>query len=304
MIGFLIVGEGKVNSHIRAKISNLVKNKKEEVVWTIQDHSFINLIYELNEPKNFNFGKTKNINQLITQKNISDEDVFTTTGTGSDLEKNNNMRKKNLFNQKSSKNLFHSANKQSIIDKDKNNNSFDLSKSFYSNNPKNNKSGLEFTITSEQNDSETKNNDNDSDDFLNINYQLLENNYIYNGTNNIYSKEYLTSLKNEDYEYDTFCQSIIISGLKPSKVNLLKNSIYLPSNCGHKECSQIFSFSPSILYSYQNKNKLDQIKISDLIAELIFPFGIKICFLFDSTHKYPKCEEPTMNIINNKKLNK
>ena len=50
------MGENKINNHIRAKINNLVKNKKEEVVWTIhQDNSFINLIYEL---------KIQNMNKL------------------------------------------------------------------------------------------------------------------------------------------------------------------------------------------------------------------------------------------------
>ena len=288
------------------------------MVWTIQqDHSFINLTYELRQqqvfipkkPEHINTGKNININQIITQKNISDEDIFTTTGTGSDLEKNSmikrNRFKKMKFFKKSSKNLNNSSIKLTISDK--NNSSNDLSKSFHSNNNKNNKSAFD-TNFSMQNDSEDKNYDfdieMDSDDYSNINYQLLENNYIYNETNNIYSKEYLTSLKYEEYEYDTFCQSIIISGLKPTKANLIKKSVNFPPTCGHKECSQTLSFTPSILYSYQNKNKIEQIKISDLIAELIFPFFLKVCFLFDSTKKYPKCEEPIMNVIHNEKGDK
>ena len=55
------------------------------------------------------------------------------------------------------------------------------------------------------------------------------------------------------------------------------------------------------IYHKEPINRLDQIKMSDLIAELIFPFGIKVCFLFDSTNKYPKCEEPIMNVIHNEK---
>jgi hypothetical protein len=296
-IGFIVVGEDKANNHIRAKVQNLVKNKKEEAVWTInKDNSFINLTYELRIQKpyqNNNFSeKNININRIITQKNISDEDRITTT---CDTEKN----LKNIL-QKGQK---CSSNKKSISDK--NNSSNDLSRSFYSNNPKNT---LDLGNFSMQNDSSSKNyevdNDIDSDDCLNINYQLLENNYIYNETNNIYSKEYLTSLKYDEYDYDTFCQCIIISGLKPSKANSIKLSNNFPSICEHKECSSIYSFTPSILYSYQNKNKNDQIKLSDLIAELIFPFGIKVCFLYDSTHKYPKCEEPQMNIIHNEKGDK
>ena len=294
-----------------------MKNKKEEAVWTIQqDNSFINLTYELRVQQkinklnrilgNINFGKNINTNQINTPKNNSDEDMITTTGTGSDRDKNNNIKKNKLnrFFRKSNKNIFN-TNKNSISDK---NNSSDLSKSFYSKKKQKNRSTLDLANFSLQNDSEEKNYENDtdieSDDYLNINYQLLENNYIYNDCNNIYSKDYLSSLKIEDYEYDTFCQSIIISGLKPTKANLLKLTNNFPSLCGHKECSQVLSFSPSILYSYQNKNNPNQIKMSDLIAELIFPFGLKVCFLYDSTHKYPKCEEPLMNIIHNEKGDK
>ena len=286
------------------------------MVWTIQqEHSFINLTYELNKEQEINAGKQEriisvknmNIDRIIVKKNISDED-FTTTGTGSDFEKNI-MIKKNRF--KASK-IFKKSSKNFNINKltisDKNNSSNDLSKSFHSNNQKNNRNTLELTNFSLQNDSDSKNYDNDtevdSEDNSNINYQLLENNYIYNETNNIYSKRYLSSLKYEEYEYDTFCQSIIISGLKPTRINILKQTEKFPSTCGHKECSQICSFNPSILYSYQNKNRLDQIKISDLIAELIFHFGIKVCFLFDSTNKYPKCEEPIMNVMHNEKGDK
>ena len=295
LIGFLINGEDKVNNHIKAKIQSLIKNKKQEEVWTIhQDNSFINLTYELRIQQNLKLCKTPNcsvknmkINQQIIKTKISDEDMITTTGTGSELEKCINLV---------------NINKRSISDK--NNSSNDLSKSSYSNNPKN-KSDNNY---SEQNDSDNKNFDNDtdidSDDDLNINYQLLENNYNKKDINNIYSKEYLASLKYEEYEYDTFCQSIIVSGLKSTKANILKKSINFPSICGHKECSQICSFSPSILYSYQNKNKKEQIKMSDLIAELIFPFGIKVCFLNDSNQQYPKCEEPRMNIIHNEKGDK
>ena len=261
-----------------------------------------------NPPKNINSGKNININQITTQKIISDEDGLRTTGTGSDPEKNiitNTINKiKRFSKQKSLKNLLNNANKNSMSDK---NNSSDLSRSFYSSNPKN-KSPFEIANFSLQNDSEDKNYDNysdiESDDYLNINYQLLENNYIYNDCNNIYSKEYLSSLNNEEYEYDTFCQSIIISGLKPINTNLVKLSNNFPSLCGHKECSQVLSFTPSILYSYQNKNNPNQIRFSDLIAALVFPFGIKVCFLYDSIHKYPKCEDPLMNIIHNEKGDK
>ena len=75
------------------------------------------------------------INQKIIKTKISDEDMITTTGTGSELEKCINLV---------------NINKRSISDK--NNSSNDLSKSSYSNNPKN-KSDNNY---SEQNDSDNK----------------------------------------------------------------------------------------------------------------------------------------------------
>ena len=223
------------------------------------------------------------------------------------------MNKKSIlskreFSKKSSKKLINMFSKKNVGDNSLS--SKDLNKSYHSSNPKN-KSMFDFGNNSMQNGSDDKNYDNDnnetdieSDDYSNINYQLLEDNFIYNGTNNIYSKEYLSSLKYEEYEYDTFCQSIIISGLKPAKANLIKNTKYFPAICEHNQCSQYFSFAPSILYSYQNKNKNDQLKLSDLIAELIFPCGIKVCFLYNITQKYPKCDESIMNIIRNEKGDK
>ena len=143
----------------------------------------------LYKPQTINPRNNININKITTQKNISDEDVFATTGTGSDLEKNINKKNRNLFKtnkilHRSSKNLLNInnliINNKSIIEK--NNSSKDLSKSYYSKNPKNN-STFDYANFSEQNDSENKNydydTDIDSDDCLNISVQLLEDNHIY-----------------------------------------------------------------------------------------------------------------------------
>ena len=313
----MVEGENKVSNHVRAKILNLLKNKKQEAVWTMQqDNSFINLIYEIEKMEfknniniklNITVGKNININKIIShQKNQTEEELFTTSGRTIRSEKKikRNKNRLNLDLVKSSKRLFFNSKKAP-----ESGSSGDLSKSFMSN-PKN-KSAYDFgnNSNSAQNDSEDKNYENEtdigSDDFMNINYQLLENNYIYTDSNNIYSKDYLSSLDSNEYEYDTFCQCILISGLKPSKINMINSSNFFPALCAHQECSQYSSFKPSILNSYQNKNRKDQIQISDLVAELIFPFGLKICFNSESTNqKYPKCEEPIMNVIHNEKGDK
>ena len=324
-IGFHVVGENKVSNQVRAKVHNLIKNKKEEVVWTMQqDNSFINLIYELTQMElknnnninninnnnnniniklNITLGKNININKVISPKNNNlEEDLFTTSGLSINSDKTKPNQKTYVDFSKSHKKLR--LNLKKHVDS---NSSGDLSKSFVSN--KNNKSAYDFwnNSNSGQNDSEEKNGEIETDvesDEMNINYQLLENNYIYNDSNNMYSKEYLSSLNLSEYEYDTFCQCVLISGLKSSKVSTINSSNYFPSLCNHQHCAQYSSFKPSVLYSYQNKNRQDQIQISDLVAELIFPFGLKICFYYDVAKTYPKCEEPIMNVIHNEKGDK
>jgi len=316
IIGFLVIGENKISNHVRAKVHNLLKTLRQEVVWTMQqDNSFVNLIYELEKMEfknniniklNITVGKNININKIISNpKPNLEEEMFTTSGRSinSDKKRKQKSNKLNLDFAKSSKNPFLSLKKNP-----ESGSSGDLSKSFISN-PKN-KSAYDFwnNSNSAQNDSEEKNYENDSndesDDIMNINYQLLENNYIFNGTNSIYSKEYLSSLDINEYEYDTFCQCVIISGLKQSNINIINSSNYFPSLCKHQQCSQYYSFKPSVLYTYQNEARKEKIKISDLISELIFPFGIKICFYSDQNQKFPKCEEPIMNVIHNEKGDK
>ena len=280
-----------------------------------QDNSFINLIYEITKTEiqnniniklNITVGKNININKIISHHpNNSEEEAYMTSSRSINSDKNKKQNKNRIDADypKSSRKLRFNLKKNQ-----ESGSSNELSKSFMSN-PKN-KSGYDFwnNSNSAQNDSEEKNYDNEtdieSDDIMNINYQLLENNYIYNDTNNIYSKEYISSLNLNEYEYDTFCQCILISGLKPGKINTLNSSNFFPSLCKHQQCSQYTSFKPCILFSYQNKNRNDQIQISDLISELIFPFGVKICFYYDCVQKYPPCEEPIMNVIHNEKGDK
>ena len=68
-MGLVVVGEDTINSHIRAKILNLLKKEKEEVVWDIQKgHSFINLTYELNKEQET---KAKKQEPIISVKNMT-----------------------------------------------------------------------------------------------------------------------------------------------------------------------------------------------------------------------------------------
>ena len=275
-----------------------------------QDNSFINLIYELvkmefnnniNIKLNITVGKNININKIINPKTHIEEDFITTANTSFlSFEKEKKIKKNKDYTGSYKKLKLH------LKKNPDSGSSGDLSKSFISN-PKNKSVFDMWNNSNSAHDSEEKNYENDSDvdsDEMNINYQLLENNYIYSDSNNKYSKDYISSLDPNEYEYDTFCQCILISGLKTSKINIINSSQYFPSICNHQLCCQYSSFKPSILCSYQNKKRKDQIQIIDLIAELIFPFGIKICFNLDNSQVFPKCEEPIMNLIHNEKGDK
>ena len=253
----------------------------------------------INIKLNITVGKNININKIVGPKNQSDEDRCNRSTKSSQQEK---VQKLNINH------FFKKGLKLNLRKNQEGGSSGDLSRSFVSSPKNKNTTDICNNSSSYQNDSEEKNYENDtdvdSDDFMNSNYQLLENNYKYNDTYNIYSKEYLSSVDTKEYDYDTFCQCILISGLKPKIINPINSSNFFPSVCGHQLCSQYISFKPSVLYSYQNKNREEQIQISDLIAGLIFPFGLKICFDYNINQKYPKCDEPMMNLINNEKGDK
>ena len=103
-----------------------------------------------------------------------------------------------------------------------------------------------------------------------------------------------------EFEYDTFCQCVFITGLSENNTEFIKQSEDYPSCCQHEECSMLMSFKPSILQYYQNKKKKYQVEITELTANLCFPLGIKLCFKSNEDY-YPKPYESFLNIIRNEK---
>ena len=267
----LIIKYNKVNepeneeNRVVIKIKKLKQNIEEDIVWTIGNYSFINLIYELipiieEKKKLFMSHQILNNENIENNKNTISGDLAgelggeATCSTGSTM----NKEKDTLYKQKK---FIKDDNKFKTIPKYKN-----------------------------------------SSNYSNCNnYQILEDNSIFNDENNIFSKEYLSKLNFSEFQYDTFCQCVLITGLKFLKVNLIEKSEKFPSPCGHKECSILQSITPSILYSYQNPNKKNQIDINELTPYLIFPLGIKICMAYDSLNEYPRKDKPFMNRIENKK---
>ena len=289
--------EDKKENCLIIKIKELKKESEEDVVWKIGNNSYISLLYELissktnmkNAPQQI-IKNEKYINKISKTFNIGDMNGELYLGGQSTCSTNSTAKgQNNVFqiekyyksNQsiESSPMIVVEENKSNLIKQNK------LLKKEEINTDK--KRPIKIC----------KDNNNASE----FEYQILEDNDNISNQNNIFSKDYISKLNYSEYEYDTFCQCVIVTGLKFGKVNLIEKSEELPASCGHKECSILQSATPSILHSYQNPNKKYQIDINDLTPSLVFPLGIKICMIYDSIHQYPKQNKPFINRIENKK---
>jgi len=273
--------EEKKENCLIIKIKELKKDIEEDAIWTIGNNSFINLIYEL-ITSNKNYINDNKINKGFNIGDINGELYWggqPTCSTNSTTKGQNNVFQIEKYN-KSHERI--ESNPIIIIDKDK------------SSIIKQNK----LIKKEEINTDKKKSNINNTNE---LDYQILEDNSNISNQNNIFSKDYISKLDYSEYEYDTFCQCVIVTGLKFGKVNLIEKTEKLPASCGHEECSILQSATPSILYSYQNPNKKYQIDINELTPSLVFPLGIKICMIYDSIHQYPKQNKPFINRIENKK---
>ena len=288
--------EDKKENCVIIKIKELKKDIEEDVIWKIGNNSIINLQYELISSKKFMKNTPQQI--LMTEKKININDKSFNIGdvngelywggqptcsTNSTGRGQNNVFQIEKYN-KSNQSI--ESNPIIIVDGDKSSLIKQIKKE-------------EINIDKKKTIKDCK--DNNINNGSEYEYQILEDNDNINNQNNIFSKDYISKLNFSEYEYDTFCQCVIVTGLKFGKVNLIEKSEELPSSCGHKECSILQSATPSILYSYQNPNKKYQIDINDLTPSLVFPLGIKICMIYDSIHQYPKQNKPFINRIENKK---
>ena len=279
-------GQEKQGDNLVMKIKGLKKDVEEDAVWTLGSNSFINLYYELMSFPKIN--KKYITKQIINDANFIKEIKFDTIISGDLCSAGGEPTCSTHSTAKRQDNIFHNKkieyNPLVIIDEE--------IKS---------QSKQKKLIKTEEKNKIKESKENSSDEMNDYCFQILEDNESIINQNNIFSKEYISKLKFSEYEYDTFCQCVLITGIKFGKVNLIEKSEYFPSSCGHKECSILQSATPSILYSYQNPNKKYQIDINDLTPYLVFPLGIKICLLYDSLNQYPKENKPFINRIENKK---
>ena len=134
-----------------------------------------------------------------------------------------------------------------------------------------------------------------------VQYKILSNNNKIYDPNNIFSKEYISKLNYNEYEYDTFCQAIIKTGLSEKKMSLSKYSENFPAPCGHELCSKLPALEPNVLDFYQNPQKSHNADIKQAAtSHLIFPLGIKLC-VDQEYHNQELINEPLINTIYNEK---
>ena len=240
-------GQEKQGDNLVMKIKGLKKDVEEDAVWTLGSNSFINLYYELMSFPKIN--KKYITKQIINDANFIKEIKFDTIISGDLCDAGGEPTCSTHSTAKRQDNIFHNKkieyNPLVIIDEE--------IKS---------QSKQKKLIKTEEKNKIKESKENSNDEMNDYCFQILEDNESINNQNNIFSKEYISKLKFSEYEYDTFCQCVLITGIKFGKVNLIEKSEYFPSSCGHKECSILQSATPSILYSYQNPNKKYQIDIN------------------------------------------
>ena len=76
---------------------------------------------------------------------------------------------------------------------------------------------------------------------------------------------------------DNLIECFLISGLSQNK-NIIQSSKSYNSQCNHKNCELNQSYSSEIFYRIQKPNSIFEEIESNLLTNLIFPSGIKICF--------------------------
>ena len=325
---------------LRASISvkKLIQNEETEVVWTLDDSSFINLVYYFEIPAS-NDNNTKKLHaRKSSVGNVKpSSNIFATTLNTLALFSPRTKKTENKFID--AKKMVKSPSNDAIIFSKQNNlveikNKFNLSRNFKNflkspvktskendkaiviNKSPNKATSRNFVTmakeyyTKEENNIanyfQSENINNNNEIFLQnfpMNYEFLyDNSNIKNKDDEVFSREFIKErLDFSEFEYDTFCSSIIISGLKEDNLEIINESENYPSPCTHTECSILSSFRPSILSFYKNNLKKNQFEISNEIANMVFPLGIKICFMYDTNHKYPKPYKTFVNIIRNEK---
>ena len=251
-------------------------------------------LYNLNDKKNIN-GSNNNINN----KNNENIKAFNT--------KESKISNRNLKNLHINEVLYNSASpKKASLPKNISINKVDLSQLFMNSNGQEETNSILNTsdymgYSTNKNDKLNITVNTIDNNATDIKYKILSNNNFIKDSENIYSKKYLSHLEYKEYEYDTFCQAIIKTGLSENKMSLSKYSENFPALCGHELCSKLPALEPNVLTFYQNLNKSNIIDVKQAAtSHLIFPLGIKLC-VDQNYHNTELNNEPLINTIYNEK---
>lgn len=80
----------------------------------------------------------------------------------------------------------------------------------------------------------------------------------------------------DEVDGPTFCEGFFVAGLDRSRLEMIHSFDQTRPNCEHKDCSVLFAYKPKIITKVQKKSK--SFSINDLMSNLCFPQGIKLCF--------------------------
>ena len=118
-----------------------------------------------------------------------------------------------------------------------------------------------------------------------------------------------SNINDNENNYETFCICAFVSGVIPpvKTTSMITGSEELNAPCGHLACSLFPSIQPELLNVYIKKNVDIHSEITNLVANMCFPLGIKPCFecSFDeNNNKINNLQNPQeifYNVIKNEK---
>ena len=93
-------------------------------------------------------------------------------------------------------------------------------------------------------------------------------------------EKYLSQLKLEgkkEIPHETFCEGFFLASFPQKNGQVIENSSKFPASCGHKDCAELPSMKPEIIYRYPLQNTKNM-ELNNLAATICFPTGIKMCY--------------------------
>lgn len=85
-----------------------------------------------------------------------------------------------------------------------------------------------------------------------------------------------------------FCSAFFISSIPQTNINIFEKTEGVISDCGHKECSQVPSYIPEVIYTFSRLPE-KELPFNNEFAKFCFPKGIKLCYSeSEKDLKYPK----------------